>query len=100
RRFARAWTMIAAESATPAEVLDALRSGESYVVVRTSDEPVSTSMTPALSAATIDGARLTVALDGPPSTITFIGQDGRMLFSAMGTTASYELAAADTYVRT
>ena len=97
RRFAVAWTMIAAASLTPADVVAALRQGQSYVVVRHADAPVDVAV--AVPAVRIDGSEMTVTLDGPPAVITFIGQDGRTRRTTTGAAASYELQPADTYVR-
>src|SRR5436190_3220366 len=60
-RFAVAWTMIAAASLEPADILAALRQGQSYVVVRQADAPVSVVV--AVPAVRIDGSRLTVTVD-------------------------------------
>jgi hypothetical protein len=97
RRFAVAWTMIAAALLTPADVIAALRQGQSYVVVRQVDAPVGVDVT--VPTVRVDGSRMTVTVDGPAATITFIGQDGRTRSTAVGTAASYELRSEDTYIR-
>jgi hypothetical protein len=97
-RFAVAWTMIAAPAMSAAGLLDALRLGRSYVVVRTGSERTSGDLM--LSSLTVDQSRIVVQLDGPASVVTFSGQDGRVLQATTGTSACYDMATADTYVRT
>lgn len=97
-RFAVAWTMIATHDLTSPAVLDALRRGRSYVVVRKSPNPVTPDL--ALSSLTVEGSRIDVRLDGPDALISFVGQDGRVRQATSGTTACYELTDADTYIRT
>jgi hypothetical protein len=53
----------------------------------------------ALSSIRVDGNAVAVALTGASSTITFFGQDGHIRTTAQGTSASYAVTPADTYVR-
>lgn len=97
-RFAVAWTMIAAPALTSQAVLDALRGGRSYVVVRKDANPVTPDL--GLSSLTVDGSQLQVRLSGAESVVTFVGQDGIVRQTTKGTVACYQLTAADTYIRT
>jgi hypothetical protein len=90
--------MIAAAKPNAAEVVAALKNGQSYSVSRTGALEASGLTT--LSKVEIEGGMLTVACDGMPSTFTFIGQDGvkrKTVKSARS--AHYALSNADTYVR-
>jgi hypothetical protein len=98
RRFAVAWTMIAAPALTSQAVLDALRGGRSYVVVRKRSDPVAPELS--LASLTVEGPSLEVRLAGPESLITFVGQDGTVRQTTKGTMACYRFSAADTYIRT
>lgn len=97
-RMAVAWNMIDAPSTSDADVIAALRSGRMYVVSRQHDAPDATDAR--LASLTLDGGTLVVTLTAPAS-VSFIGQNGRELRTALNTTtASYPIAASDTYVRT
>jgi hypothetical protein len=98
-RMAVAWNLVDAASASPADVIDALRAGRSYVVIRTIERKVADNLT--VEQVTVTGNTINIVLDGPPATITFIGQDGATRKTVTGTTsASYAFAPADTYIRT
>jgi len=98
RRTAAAWNMIAAAKPDAAEILAALKKGQSYSVSRTG--ALESSGLTRLSTVEIDDGLLTVVCDGMPSTFTFIGQDGvkrKTVKSSLS--ARYALSNADTYVR-
>ena len=93
-----AWNMIDAESTSAADVIDALRRGRSYVVVKKADAPGNGDV--ALERLASDGHMMTVTLTGTPAEISFVGQDGKVLQRTNGLSASYALTPDDTYVRT
>jgi hypothetical protein len=98
RRTAAAWNMIAAESAKPADIIAALKKGQSYSVSRTGALEAS-GLTTLSRIEVVDGG-LSVVCAGAPATFTFIGQNGgerKKVKSAHS--AQYTLTRADTYVR-
>jgi hypothetical protein len=104
-RMAIAWNMIdaaasgTATSASPGDVIGALRAGRSYTVVRTIDQRTAGDLK--LADVRVDNGTLTVTCDGPPATFVFVGQNGAIRKTLMGvTTASYAFAQDDTYIRT
>ena len=99
RRSAVAWTMIDAASPSNADITSALRAGRSYAVQRNGALDASGITT--LSALSVDAGTITVTLNGAPSTITFIGQDGVVLETIRDAwRASYPMTDSDSYVRT
>lgn len=96
-RFAVAWTMIASASDAPADVIDALRSGRSYVVHTTgATEGAPTE----LASLDVHDGTVSVTCSGPPAKITFVGERGEVKRAvALATSASYTLAPHDSYVR-
>jgi hypothetical protein len=97
-RFTVAWNMIDARSASTADIVEALRAGRSYAVLRTDEIPTAdeTSVT---SLAFRDGT-LTVSLAGAPSIVAFFGQNGEQRQSVRNvTSASYTFDRRDTYIR-
>jgi hypothetical protein len=99
RRLAAGWNMIAAASADTAAIVQALKAGRSYAVLRTG--AIDSSLVTTLSKVDVSGSTLSVRCTGAPSTITFIGQNGavrRVVKDVLA--AEYALAANDTYVRT
>jgi hypothetical protein len=98
-RMAVAWNMVGAATASSADVIDALRAGRSYTVVRTSDTETTGGLT--LAEVRVDQGVLTVGCDGPPATFVFIGDNGAVRKTATNVmSASYVFAPGDTYVRT
>jgi hypothetical protein len=98
RRTAAAWNMIAAPTSHAADILAALKKGQSYSVSRTGALTASSLTT--LSNVELTDNTLSVVCTGQPSTFTFIGQSGvkrKTVKSAL--TAQYHLTDADTYVR-
>ena len=99
RRTATGWNMIDAASASTADIVEALGAGRFYGVLRTG--ALDNADITTLSSLSMHGSTLTVRLDGAPSTISFIGQDGAVRrFVKDVSTASYAMTADDTYVRT
>ena len=99
RRAEAGWTMVDSPSADTAAVVDALRAGRSYAVLRTG--ALEGALASRLTSLSTDGARMTVQLAGAPSTITFIGQDGAVRQTTREVReASYTVAPTDTYIRT
>ena len=99
RRAAAGWNMVDAPSASTTDIVSALRGGRSYAVLRTGARERANSTT--LSSVTVAGDTVRVAIDGTPSTITFIGHDGVVLRSERHvTSAAYTLTGSDPYVRT
>lgn len=99
RRLAAGWNMIDASTPSTDAIVDALRVGRTYAVLRTGalDGPDATR----LSALEVRNGEMSVHLTGAASTVTFIGQNGEVRHTERDvTTASYTLTAADTYVRT
>jgi hypothetical protein len=99
RRLAAGWNMIDAPTTSTGDVIAALRAGRAYAVLRTG--AIGSSGITTLSSVSMDGRTMHVALNGAPSTITFIGQDGVVLGTHEDTCAAdYTFSDADTYVRT
>lgn len=99
RRLAKAWNMINAPSASTADVVDALRHGRSYAVLRLG--ALGSSGITTLSAVDVRDRTMTVRLAGAPSVITFIADEGHVRKVVRDTTvADYTFTDADTYVRT
>ena len=95
--MAVAWNMVDAESTSPRDVIDALRRGRNYVVVRRTDTPNNGDV--AFARLTSDDHAMSVTLTGTPAEISFIGQDGKVRQQANGLSASYTFTPADTYIR-
>jgi hypothetical protein len=99
RRLAKAWNMIDAPSASTADVVNALRHGRSYAVLRLG--ALGSSSITTLSGIEVHDRTMTVHLAGAPSVITFIGNEGHVRKVVQNTTvADYTFTDADTYVRT
>lgn len=99
RRTGVAWTMIDTASSGAGDVVSALRAGRSYAVLRTGAFEAHGVTT--LSSLNVDGNTLTVTLNGAPSRVTFIGQDGVVRDTVHDAlSASYVMRADDTYIRT
>jgi hypothetical protein len=99
RRFGVAWNMIDAPSASAPDIVNALRAGRTYAVLRTDEIPTARDTT--LESVTVSDGVLRVRIKGEPATIVFIGQNGeerRRVSHA--SKAEYTLAGGDTYVRT
>jgi hypothetical protein len=98
RRTAAAWNMIAAATPHAADVVTALKKGQSYSVSRTGAlEAVGLTR---LASVEIEKGALSVVCEGVPSTFIFIGQDGVKRKTVKSTlSARYTLSDADTYVR-
>jgi hypothetical protein len=98
RRTAAAWNMIASPTAHAADIVAALKKGQSYSVSRTG--ALESIALTSLSSVELTGNTLSVVCTGVPSTFTFIGQNGvkrKTVESAQS--AQYTLTDADTYVR-
>jgi hypothetical protein len=98
-RMGIAWNMIDAATLSGSAVIDALRAGRSYVVVKAADATIGSD---GLVVANIElkGQTLVVAIEGPPATIVFLGQNGRVRETTKNaTSASYSFARDDTYIR-
>jgi hypothetical protein len=90
--------MIDATSTSTSDIVEALRAGRSYAVLRTGALEAANLTT--LASVDVAGSTMTVTLHGAPSNITFVGQDGIVRKHVSGVeTASYTLNDADTYVR-
>ena len=99
RRTAAAWNMVAAASSSTADVVNSLKAGRSYAVLRTG--AVTSANQTVLSRVDVAEHTLTVSVAGAQSTFTFIGQDGAVRKAVTNATeASYTLTSDDTYVRT
>lgn len=97
RQTGRVWTMIAARSTTPADIVDAIRAGETYVVVSRVGEGLADV---ALRAVETHGDTIRVSVVGERGTITFIGQNGRVLSATRNThSARYVLPFGEPYAR-
>jgi hypothetical protein len=90
--------MIDAETTSAHDVIEALRAGRSYVVIRMIDAPANSDI--ALASMHTDDRSLTVTLTGAPAEISFIGQDGTVRQRTNGLSASYTFTPSDTYIRT
>ena len=97
-RTARAWNMIDARSASTADVVDALRNGRSYAVLRTG--ALDSAGITTLGSVDVSGRTVTVHLAGAPATVTFISDEGRVCKVVKETmVADYAMSDADSYVR-
>lgn len=99
RRTAAAWNMIDAPSPGTADVVNALRAGRSYAVMRSGAIDAANLTT--LAGVHVHNQTITVTCDGAPSTIKFVGQNGAVRQTVTdATSSSYTISDADTYVRT
>jgi hypothetical protein len=99
RRTAAAWNMIDSSTTTTSDVVNALRDGRSYAVLRTGT--LESANLTALNSVDVSDNTLTVTIVGAESTFTFVGQDGAIRKTVKNAvSASYTIGAADTYVRT
>ena len=98
RRTGVGWNMIDARSAATNEIVSAVGAGRFYSVLRTG--ALESANVTTLSAVAVHGSTMRVALDGAPSTIAFVGQDGTVRETVKDTlAASYAFGADDTYIR-
>ncbi len=98
-RMAVAWNMIDAATSSNRDVIDALRAGRSYTVVRTVEQKTAGDLT--LADVHVGDGTVTVMCDGPPATFVFVGQNGAIRKTVTDvTSASYAFAPGDTYIRT
>lgn len=98
RRLGAGWNEISAPGNGTADIVEALRAGRFYAVLRTGS--LEGSHVTALDSLTMDGATMRVRLAGVPSTVAFIGPDGAVRHVVHDTLeASYAVADADAYVR-
>ena len=98
RRSAVAWNMIGAATASTGDVVQALRMGRTYAVMRTDEDP--SPVEAVVPQVAVSGDTLTVSA-GEPSTFLFIGQGGDVRKTIkQATEAAYTFTPADTYIRT
>jgi len=94
-----AWNMIDAPSASTADIVDALRAGRAYAVMRT--DGVGAAADTTLTGFELQAGTLTVASDGEPATFLFVGQNGVVRKTVEDAhQAQYTFEAGDTYIRT
>ncbi len=99
RRTAVAWTMINARSNETEDIVEALRAGRAYAVVRTNES--ASAVETRLGHLVVRDGTLNVTCDGDPSTFVFVGQDGAVKKMVEDVTeASYQFASDDSYIRT
>jgi hypothetical protein len=99
RRMARAWNMVNAATASEADVIDALRKGYFYAVLRLEDDP--TAELTALEHVEFKDGTLTITCSGRSPAFEFFGQGGVIKKTVRDRlTASYTFDATDTYIRT
>ena len=99
RRTAAGWNMVNAPTTSTADVVNALKAGRTYAVLRTG--AVESAALTLLDRLDVRDSTLDVRVVGADSTFTFIGQNGAVRKTVKNATAaSYTLTAADTYVRT
>jgi len=99
RRTAAGWNMVDAATTSTADVVDALRAGRSYAVLRTGT--LDSAHLTVLKNVEVSDNTLTVSVTGAQSTFSFVGQDGVIRKTVKdAVAASYTIAANDTYVRT
>lgn len=99
RRRAVAWNMIDAETASTQDIVDALRAGRSYAVLRTG--ALDAAGITILDRVDIQDATMIVSVRGAAATFRFIGQNGAVRQTVKNTSrASYAFLESDTYVRT
>jgi hypothetical protein len=93
-----AWNMIGADSASTADIVQALKAGRTYAVMKTAEDP--SLPDPPVPGVHFNNGTLTVT-STEPSTFWFIGQNGTVRNSVNQTTqAIYTFANEDTYIRT
>src|SRR4029079_17382376 len=93
------WNMVGAVTTSTTDVVDALRAGRSYAVLRTG--AVESAQVAVLKQVTVSDNTLTVTGNGAEATFNFVGQNGAIRKSVKNATAaSYTLKDGDTYVRT
>jgi hypothetical protein len=98
RRTAVAWNMIDAATGSTADVVEALKAGRTFAMMRTDDDP--SPVDAVVPDVAFDGTTLTVSVR-EPAQFLFVGQDGVVKASFKHRLqASYRLAGIDTYVRT
>lgn len=98
RRMAVGWNMVDAASASDADIIDALRAGRFYAVLRTG--ALESAHLTRLERMDVRGNTMTVTLAGAPAAITFVGQDGAIRKAVNASlSADYTLTPDDTYVR-
>jgi len=98
RRTGVGWNMIDARSPATSEIVSAVGAGRFYSVLRTG--ALESANVTTLSAVAVHGSTMRVALDGAPSTIAFVGQDGTVRKTVKDTlAASYAFGTDDTYIR-
>jgi hypothetical protein len=98
-RLGVAWTMIDAASASPQDIIAALRAGRAYAVWR--NNRGASAVDSWLAGVAVTNDTLSVSITGEPATFLFIGQNGavrRTVRDALR--ASYGFAPDDTYIRT
>lgn len=99
RRTAAAWNMVGAATASTADIVDALRAGRTYAVLR--DGAVDSAHLTVLNRLDVNDDTLSVSVTGAPATFRFIGQNGAIRKTVKDAlTAAYLFTEADTYVRT
>ena len=98
RRTAKAWNMIDAATAETADVVDALKNGRTFAMMRTDEDP--SPVDTAVPTVAFDAGTLSVSTP-EPSTFLFVGQNGSVRASfKRRLEASYQFTTADTYIRT
>ncbi len=99
RRTAAAWNMVDAASPGTADIVDALRRGRTYAVLRTG-RPDAAHMT-VVNDVSVRGTTLSVSVVGAASTFSFLTQNGAVAKIVENAhRAEYTLADSDPYVRT
>jgi hypothetical protein len=96
RRTFIAWNMIDTPSASPSDIVDALRHGRHYAVSLVGEKADAS-----LKSIELQDSTLTVSSFGVPATYLFVGQDGTVRKTAdQVMQASYTIEPRDSYVRT
>jgi hypothetical protein len=96
RRTFIAWNMIDAPTASPGDIIDALRHGRTYAVSLVGNNPDA-----ALKSVDVSDATVMITSTGVPATYLFVGQGGAVRGTANQVMqATYTFAATDTYIRT
>jgi hypothetical protein len=99
RRTAAAWNMVGSATAGTSDIVDALRAGRTYAVLRTG--AIEAAHVTTLNRLELDGHQMHVHVDGAAANITFIGQNGVARKTVRGrNSADYTFTDHDTYVRT
>jgi hypothetical protein len=97
-RMAIAWNMVNAPSASAADMIDALRAGHAYSVLRLNTHPEAEITE--LTGVEFKDRTLTITCTGAPSDFAFTGQNGTLRTIAPNTlTGSFTFAESDTYIR-